>query len=96
MGEFWNSFAGSRVIEQVRNATCPGASSTIADCPSCCWKKRVYLLVNCKENMICKRRRDTNGESDVYEARRRELAARATRSGVVAVEGSCPSGLQLA
>src|SRR6266487_5724967 len=45
---------------------------------------------------ICKRRRDTKGESDVYEARRRWLAARATRSGAVAVEGSCPSGLQLA
>ena len=59
-------FAGSRVRERVRNATRPRAASSIADCPSRCWKKRVYLLVNCKENMVCKRRRDTKGESDVY------------------------------
>src|SRR5262249_37005674 len=46
-------FAGSRMRERVRNTPRPGASSSIADCPSRCWNKRVYLLVNCKENMIC-------------------------------------------
>ena len=64
-------FAGSRVIETVRNTTRPGVSSNIADCLSRCWNKIVYLLANCKENMIWKRRRDTKGDTHAYEARRR-------------------------
>src|SRR5215471_10158949 len=114
--------------------TLEGASLTIADCPSRCWKKRVYLLASCKENRICKRRRDTMtnhaprrfawrrarlvdrmfaSEDSAIELetrglryrvscvdppneRRRWLAARATRSGVVAGEWSSPPGLHLA
>ena len=45
--------------ERVRNATRLGASSSIADCPSRCWNKRVYLLAICKENRFWKKRRDT-------------------------------------
>jgi hypothetical protein len=47
----------------VRNSTRPGASSSIADCPSRCWKKRVDLLSNCKEK--------TKGDNHAYFARRR-------------------------
>jgi len=45
--------------ERVRNATRLGASSSIANCPSRCWNKRVYLLAICKENRFWKKRRDT-------------------------------------